>query len=56
MKLPKELKRYANKARSKIGKKNGVVKWLFDHPDIEKMLGKNKKSIEKRLAKQNGEL
>lgn len=31
MKAPKEVKQYVNNERSRSGKKNGVVKWLFEH-------------------------
>ena len=43
MKLPKELKQYVNRRRSQDGKKNGVVKWLFEGRKIERMICKNKR-------------
>ncbi len=43
MKAPKEIKRWINQRRSREGKPNGVVPWLFDSPTVEVMLAKNKR-------------
>lgn len=42
MKAPKEIKQRINKIRSKRGKKNGVVKYLWDWPEAERKLATNK--------------
>jgi hypothetical protein len=46
MKLPREIKLWINRQRRKSGKKNGVVKWLFDSPRVERMLGTNKRNFD----------
>lgn len=43
MKAPKEIRNWINKRRSADGKKNGVVRWLFESPRIERMFGADKK-------------
>ncbi|MBD8088699.1 hypothetical protein IFT48_01820 [Pseudomonas fluorescens] len=48
MKAPYEIKRYAAVARSRRGKSNGVVSWLFDHPDLERKMAKNKRLVKRR--------
>lgn len=48
MKASREIKRYAAKARSRRGKPNGVVSWLFDHPELERKMAKNKRLINRR--------
>ena len=43
MKASKEIRNYANYRRKHDGKKNGVVAWLFDHPEFERMEANNKR-------------
>lgn len=43
MKASGEIRRYVNRARSKRGKKNGVVSWLFDHPELERKIANDKR-------------
>jgi hypothetical protein len=43
MKAPKEIKNWINQRRSSQGKKNGVNSWLWDAPDVEIMMAKNKR-------------
>jgi len=45
MKLSKSLKLRVNKARKKRGKKNGVIPYIFDHPNIEIELDHNAKRV-----------
>lgn len=52
MKAPREIKRYAAVARSLRGKHNGVVSWLFDHPELERKLAKNKRLSDRRDVRQ----
>jgi hypothetical protein len=42
MKGSKEERLYVNRQRSRVGKKNGVVSWLFDHPEFERKDANNK--------------
>lgn len=42
MKAPREIKRYIAKARSYRGKPNGVVRWLFECPELGRKLANNK--------------
>ena len=51
MKAPKEIKRWINQRRSREGKPNGVVSWLFDAPDVEVMMAKNKRLNRRTKAK-----
>lgn len=50
MKAPREIKLWINKRRSKDGKRNGIVRWLFDSPRVEGMMlrNKNNKSVIKK--------
>lgn len=43
MKAPREIKQWISRARSYRGKPNGVVRWLFENPDIERKLITNKR-------------
>ena len=52
MKAPQEIKRYVAKARSRRGKSNGVVSWLFDHPELERKMVKNKRLVNRRPVRQ----
>jgi len=47
MKYPKEIKKYISNARSNRGKKNGVVKCLFDYPDIERKIDNSKNNYKR---------
>ena len=47
MKFSKEIKAWINKQRAATGKKNGVVRWLFEG-DLERRVSTSKK------AKKNG--
>lgn len=52
MKAPQEIKRYVAKARSRRGKSNGVVRWLFDHPELERKMCKNKRLTNRRPVRE----
>jgi hypothetical protein len=52
MKAPREIKQWISKARSSRGKPNGVVRWLFEHPDHERKLAKNKHTNRRTKIKQ----
>lgn len=42
MKAPREIRQWIAKARSHQGKPNGVVKWLFECPELGRKLANNK--------------
>ena len=48
MKASKEIKRWINKRRSESGKKNGVVSWLWDAPDMEVKDANSKKLYDRK--------
>lgn len=50
MKAPKEIKRWIAVIRHHSGKKNGVISWLFDNPELERKLRTNKR-INKRIKR-----
>lgn len=52
MQAPKEVKQYVNRARRRAGKKNGVVKHLFEHYSWEILFVRSKKNY-KRNKKVN---
>lgn len=43
MKAAREIKRWIAKVRSRRGKKNGVVRWLWDAPEMERKDANSKK-------------
>lgn len=43
MKGSKETRNWVNQRRKQSGKKNGVVPWLWDAPDVERMDANNKR-------------
>ena len=46
MQAPREIKRWIAKARRARGKKNGVVRWLWDHPEMERKMANDKRGVE----------
>lgn len=55
MQASNEVKRWVAKHRSRLGKKNGVVSWLWDAPDMEVKDANSKKNYDrkdKRLPKE----
>jgi len=53
VKAPKEIKNWINQRRKreankKGGRKNGVVPWLWDAPDVEVMMAKNKRKYNRK--------
>ena len=45
MQAPREIKRWIAKARRARGKKNGVVRWLWDHPEMERKMVNDKRGV-----------
>jgi hypothetical protein len=50
MKAPKEIKRWINRRRSREGKSNGVVRFLFEAPWVWVKLAKNKRLAQRPKA------
>ena len=48
MKASKEIRSWVNRQRSRLGKKNGVVSWLWDAPDMEIKDSNSKKNYNRK--------
>lgn len=44
MKAPNEIRRWVNRVKSRQAGKNGVVKFLWDTPEMERKLSASKKN------------
>jgi hypothetical protein len=56
MKLPKEMRRLVNKARSRDGKKNGVVRYIFEGRwAMQHLVKPSKRKVERDVARRDSE-
>lgn len=42
MKAPKEIRQWINRRRRASGKTNGVIPWLWEHPEMERKMANQK--------------